>query len=360
MPYNKVAFYYMSGTGNSFRAATWMARVTEKAGAEVSLVTIERACPEQEIGQGSESLLALVMPTHGFIAPWHMVSFACRLPRRKNTHAVCLATRAGWKIGPLFMPGISGSGTFLIALILALKGYSVRGVMSLDMPSNWIAFHWGLHPDNVRAIVGRAEPAAARFMRRIMAGGRVWATVNNLYEALWGIILLLISILYLIIGRFILAKTLFASNRCNGCGICAENCPVGAIKMRGKENKRPYWRYNCESCMRCMAFCPERAIEGGHSWALILYYILSVPAAAWLLAVLVPYCSALDSHWVSDLLSLLYIYPAVFISYYIFYWLTWVPAINALFACTTFTRIYRRYHEPDTEVKDIAAGKRAR
>ena len=39
---------------------------------------------------------------------------------------------------------------------------------------------------------------------------------------------------------------------------CAENCPVGAIDGSGEF---PYINKNiCESCQRCVAFCPAHAI----------------------------------------------------------------------------------------------------
>ena len=52
-----------------------------------------------------------------------------------------------------------------------------------------------------------------------------------------------------------------------GCGLCVENCPNGALRLWGSDPARPYWTYSCESCMRCMGYCPEQAVEAGHSLA---------------------------------------------------------------------------------------------
>lgn len=78
------------------------------------------------------------------------------------------------------------------------------------------------------------------------------------------------SLLCQVSGRFFLARRFFANRNCDGCGICAENGPVGAIEMKGQDPKWPFWRCNCESCMKCAAFCPHNAIEAGQSWALTL------------------------------------------------------------------------------------------
>ena len=45
-------------------------------------------------------------------------------------------------------------------------------------------------------------------------------------------------------------------HRCNGCGLCAEKCPVQAIN---RENLRETDGRKCISCMRCVAVCPQSA-----------------------------------------------------------------------------------------------------
>jgi NAD-dependent dihydropyrimidine dehydrogenase PreA subunit len=262
MGYQEATLYFYTGTGNSYRVATWMAGAARGAGAAVTLRPIESAHPTPEIGDGQGALLMLVMPTHAFTAPWAMLRFALRLPRRRGAHAVVVATRAGSRIGPLFTPGVEGTATCLVAIILALKGYRIRGAMGVDMPSNWIAVHPGLSPEAVAGIVTRARERVARFMDPILSGRRRFAGWLSLLIGLW---FFRFSLLYLLIGRLFLGKLFFASDRCTGCGVCAERCPNGAIKMHGGgRQQRPYWTFHCQSCMRCMAYCPTQAVEASH------------------------------------------------------------------------------------------------
>ncbi len=146
--YKKSTIYYFTGTGNSYRVASWMGETATTQGINSCVASISGARPAEEIENGSENLLGLVFPTHGFTAPWHVIHFALRLPRRRGTHAFVTPTRAGTKIIG-FLPGMEGTAGYLIALILLLKGYILQGVQAVDMPSNWMALHWGLqlaHP----------------------------------------------------------------------------------------------------------------------------------------------------------------------------------------------------------------------
>jgi ferredoxin len=300
-------------------------------------------------------LLGLLMPTHGFTAPWPMIRFALRLPPGNGTHSFVVPTRAGLKIGRLYTPGMEGTAGYLIALILLLKGYSIRGVMGLDMPSNWLSLHPGLKPESVAGIIHRAKKKSTRFMEIILTGERQFP-MGSIVQLLFGLILLPISIGYLLLGRFFLAKLFFANSDCNSCGICVDNCPNRAVRMWGMNNPRPYWTFSCESCMRCMGYCPKKAIEAGHSLGLLLYFVTSIPVGVFLLNVLgrsLPGVAHLSHTWVNWLIQYPYFLLSMYFCYLLVTLLIRIPFINKIFTWTTFTRIWRRYHEPETKLKEI-------
>ena len=130
--------------------------------------------------------------------------------------------------------------------------------------------------------------------------------------------------------------------------------------MLGKQDPRPFWKYNCESCMRCAAFCPKNAIEAGHSWAIILYFISAIPVSAYFLNWLdntIPAMSGFQGGVIEEVLSILYFYPAIFLSYFLFNLFIKIPAVNRLFTLTTFTHFWGRYREPDTKLKHLSLNK---
>jgi hypothetical protein len=351
--YREATVYFYTGTGNSYRVAVWMTDALADEGTAVTLRPIDSAHAVKEIGDGALALLSLVMPTHGFTTPWAMLRFAFGLPRRRGAHAVVVATRAGMRIGPLYTPGFEGTATLLVAVTLAVKGYRIRGTAGIDMPSNWIALHPGLPVQAVRGIVNRAKTRTARFMSTVLSGRR---SFTGWIVSVLGVLLLPISAAYLLIGRLFLAKLFFASDRCTGCGLCAEHCPNGAIEMRGSgKDARPYWTFRCESCMRCIGYCPVQAVEASHLLAVGVYLLgRAVPTAAalaWLTA-RIPLCSLVGHvpRWIVVWANAV---AALALGYPLFHLLLDFKPINRFFTHATLTHYYRRYHEPETRLKDL-------
>lgn len=356
--YEKAAIYYMSGSGNTYRVANWMDEAAKENGINPCLASIESAKPEKEIEASDKQLVAMFLPTHGFTSPWHMIKFALKMPRKKDADAFCVATRGATKIGSGTIPGAAGTAALLIGLILFFKGYRLRGITGIDMPSNWMSLYTGFSTENSAEKIEQGRKKAKGIFNRLLKGNTNWLTLSNCWDLLvWGLPLLWLSALYLLVGRFFLAKLFFANNSCRGCGNCVSNCPTNAIKMTKRIKPRPYWKYNCESCMRCMGYCPEKAIEAGQSWLVVLMLIISIPFGMYFftgLTMLIPGVKAIQSDFLTRALNFLFMYPTLFLSYYLFQWLIKFRLINILFTYTTFTHLYPRYHEPDTQLKEIA------
>ena len=362
MGYKKAKIYFLSGTGNSYRVAAWLHEACGSKGITSEIIPINIANPKEEIEASPDNLIVLAYPTHGLLPPWSAIKFIFRMPFKKGAHIFCVPTRGCFRLGPLVVPGMAGIASMLPAIILPFKGYHPRGSVSFDMPANMISLHSRLSDKNIQRILTNAKRKADKFYQRLLSGKPVWFTLNNLWEYFWGILLLvfypLFPIAYLLLGRFFMGKMMFANNNCIGCGVCAKSCPNGAIVMKGKENPLPYWRYNCEHCLRCMNYCQQKAVEAGHSWAIILYFIWvwGYPLTAYIFKFAADYFPQINyiKNWFTlVIVHAIYLYPAYIIAYFVFFNLIRIKPLNRIFTYTTITHFYRRYNEPETTLKDL-------
>lgn len=351
MPYTDLLLYFFSGTGNTYRTAMWMAETAQQQGLPARVVPLDAAQPADLTGPGQ--LIGLLSPTHAFCAPWAMIAFALRLPPGNGRSAFTLLTRAGMIFGSTLIPGLEGSGAYLLALILALKGYRVVGVRGLDLPVSWTPLIPGYSQDKAEAILARARPVADAFLQAILSGKRRFLSLLPLF---FGLLLLPVTFLYLVMGRFFLAKLFYANDRCNGCGLCAQSCPVQGIRMRGKEPPRPYWTFFCESCTRCYNFCPQKAVETSYPLGAILFYLANIPLAALLLDWLARWLVQ-TAGWKGTLVETVLQYPfkllSIAVGYFLFSLAMRIPWVNRGITLLTPSHYYHRYQSPGTKLKQM-------
>ena len=345
----------MSGTGNSLRVAYWLKERAGEINWDVRMGSLSSwhpgsIAPYSHFDVGGVSRIALVFPTHGFTAPWPVIRAAMRMPWGRRRPVILMATRAGTKFGSWFFPGLDGTATLIPALILALKGYSIRGLAGIDMPSNWMAVHPGFRPAAAAEIIARAKPRALASFERFTEGRRRF---NNPVSLATGILLAPVSLGYLVVGRILLGKLFFASNRCNGCGLCVSTCPHAALVMRAP--RKPYWTWRCESCMHCMAHCPEAAIEVNYAllavWLLVRLGVLGGAFVA-VVAIFDPWPGFVRSPS-AFVASMAFSILTILVLYLISWQLLRFDLFTRLVTLLTPTRFFRRYHEPDTKIRDV-------
>lgn len=272
MSYQKIVIYYFSGTGNSRNVASWVAKTASSQNIQtviLNIALIDRANikPPEE-----NTLIIFVSPIHGFNYPPVMLHFIMRFPRGKS-NVVLMNTRAGMLIGKFVTPGLTGCAFWLSALMLIFKGYKVKGLIPVDLPSNWMSLHPSLNERTVKFLHEKNKVRVEKHTNIILSGK---ADFKAWYEIVQDLLISPIALLYYFVGRFFIAKTFYASSDCNNCNLCIKSCPVKAII---KIDNRPYWTFKCESCMNCMSNCPKRAIETGHGFVLgvILLFVLLMP-----------------------------------------------------------------------------------
>ncbi len=343
---NGVELHYMTGTGNSHRIAVWVAEAAEARSARAALVAIGSERPAPVVAP----MIGVLFPTHGFTAPWGVIRYVARMPRLEGRLAFVIAARAGWGWERLRLPGFEGTGSWLAALLLALKGANVVGITGMDMPSNWTALHPGMRLSNAVDIIERARVRTGTFADVVLGGGRLY---RGWISLLFGVVLAPISLGYLLAGRLLLGKLFIADERCTSCGVCAKTCPFGAVRMIGRP-ARPYWTYSCESCMRCMNVCPEEAVQvwqPGLAGLLVLSAAVGVFVDATLaLSGIAAGPAGVLAGQAASLILLIVVWAALYAGLWVAS--RWVP-VAWLLGHTTFTRLYRRYHEPATDLRKV-------
>jgi Pyruvate/2-oxoacid:ferredoxin oxidoreductase delta subunit len=266
----KLHLYYFSGTGNAKNVAYRIVKKAGKYGINSCISDLSQIDRKNISAPAENEMIGFVSPTHGFNFPPVTMYFIFRFPRTKFKNKVFIVnTRAGMKLGKYFLPGLSGLALWLAVLALWIKGYKIIGLRSIDLPSNWISLHPGLKEKVVLSIQERCRRITDKFADDIFNGKKNY---RALYDILQDLLVSPIGVLYFFIGRFFLAKTFYASSKCNNCDVCIEGCPVHAIK---KISNRPYWTFKCESCMKCMNTCPQRAIETGHGYVFGSLYVIN-------------------------------------------------------------------------------------
>ncbi|MFA6873572.1 MAG: EFR1 family ferrodoxin [Bacteroidaceae bacterium] len=269
--YKKLIVYYFSGTGNSQKVAFWLSQVAKEMNIEAELLNITYVNLSDIHVPTQDTLIVFTSPVHGFNYPPIMLQFIRRFPKGKN-NVLLLNTRAGMLIGKWITPGLSGITFYFSGLLLKLKGYHIKAMFPVDLPSNWISVHPGLNARTVAYLHKQNKERVTAFARTTLVGG---CNFRALHEIVQDILITPISLGYYFIGRFLFAKTFFASGDCNKCDICLKNCPVKAII---KVDDRPFWTFRCENCMRCMSNCPKKAIETAHgsivAYSLIFSFVI--------------------------------------------------------------------------------------
>ena len=338
-----LSIYFFSGTGNARNVAGWFAGVASDENIPARTIDIASTGRKNIQPPPPGSLVGFISPTHGFNYPPAMMFFIFRFPRSKGNRAFLMNTRAGLKLSKWFIPGLSGIALWLSALVLLLKGYRIVGLRSIDLPSNWISFHPGVKENVVESIYAHCKGITVKFARKILSGKKVYTAFRDIIQDL---LVSPVSIGYFFVGRFILAKSFYATNACDQCDLCINNCPVKAILTI---DKRPFWSYRCESCMRCMNECPKRAIETAHGYLIGIMCLLNIWIMMWFWQGVSAFITIpADNGWAQAAVTFTrwgVTFVVMVISYRMYHYLLRIPVIRQLFYITSATRykFWRRY-----------------
>ncbi len=265
----KTRIFYFSGTGNAKRIAQWFSEFAVKKEIDCEIYDIVKYDFNKNVECFDNATIIIISPIHGFNFPKITLNFISRFPRGNN-NVVLMNTRAGMKIGSYVTPGITGIAFILSSLILKMKGYKIVGQIPFDMPSNWLSIHPALNEETMKFLYRINYGRVEKHSNKIFSGQKDFLSYRDLIQ---DVLISPIALGYFLIGRFVFAKSFYASANCDNCKACIKQCPVQAIKM---VNNHPFWTSKCESCMHCMNICHKRAIQTAHGLIIIVSIFSSI------------------------------------------------------------------------------------
>ena len=234
---------YFSATGNS----AWVAkRIASRIGDE-ALDLLERLRNRDHASMTSERPWVIVAPTYAWQLP-HIVRSWLQLTPLKGSREVYFILTCG--------DSIAGAGRHARALC-EQKDMIYMGCAQIVMPENYIAFFRAPGPEEAARIIAAAQPDVDRAANLIAAGAPLAEPAPKFTDKLQS------GIINQAFYRFIITpKPFFVTDKCTGCGRCAQVCPMKNIML---VKNKPMWSKSCTHCMACICTCPAAAIEYGRS-----------------------------------------------------------------------------------------------
>lgn len=228
--------YYFSATGNSEWVANELAAGTgDRAVSITGLRKKKETPPPVKAGE----TLGIVFPVYAWAPPRIVMEFAGRLEIDPGAFVYGVCT----------MADVAGDSFRQLR-----KRIRVDSCYSVRMPSNYIVLG-GREPEaKIRAKIA----AARKRIPEICASVKTRKVEFDVRRGPGAFLLTpLVSRLF---NRFATDKKFRADDKCTGCGLCAELCPLDNITLK---HNRPVWHGDCMQCMACLQHCPARAIDCG-------------------------------------------------------------------------------------------------
>lgn len=140
--------------------------------------------------------------------------------------------------------------------ILLRKNCDIIYSAVVEMPINWTTYMNPPSEIEARQIIEAGISVAHEICNNILRGiqkHHIFNVPQNYGR--WGLYREYYMFKYF--GLQNLWRSFKVYSGCNGCGICEKICPTGSITIK---NNRPLWSNSCEQCMRCVNYCPKKAI----------------------------------------------------------------------------------------------------
>ncbi|MDR2096956.1 MAG: EFR1 family ferrodoxin [Spirochaetaceae bacterium] len=226
--------FYFTGTGNSLRAAK---KISEELGnAEIVSMNKSEKCSLSK----HYDTIGFVYPVYYWGMPNMVRNFVEKLDLTNNKNA--------YFYGIATFGGLSGNGISQLNDLLVNKhNIKLNYGQKIKMFSNYIvAYNMS---ERVKEITNKSDKKILTVINAIKNRKNNHVKSRKIF-----------SIVY---HNYIdklkdMDKDYIVSDNCIGCGICKDICPAGNIEII---NGIPNFKHNCEQCVACIQYCPQKAIN---------------------------------------------------------------------------------------------------
>lgn len=240
MKVNKSDIYVFSGTGNTLSIAKKIAEVFNAKNIFTKVHRIEATDPKNidlssTIGIGCT---VAFWNTYPLVKKWLKA-----LPVANGTEV-------------FLFDSMGDTSMHMIALIgkeLEEKGYKIIASKEFVMPNNFLLIE---NEENKLKKLNITMPLVEKFAEDIIVGNFFKVKGGFIYSLFFAFTSLMLNT-----WRWKLSQKIFGfkidKNICTKCNLCSDICPKNNITM----NDFPVFNNKCEICLRCVSYCPVKAIS---------------------------------------------------------------------------------------------------
>ena len=248
-----VTVYYFSGTGNSYYIAKSIIE-----GISGRLINIATVIKQNEINN-DDNIIGIVFPVYYGNIPNIIQKFVSKLKQISSKYIFVVVTYGGGK----------GRSIRVIKKLVKANNGRISAAYGIHMPQNTFR----KNADKPEVLYQKADtiiPIIRRNMQKRASGFFSTELIADILQRPLSYLLIPSYKKYirqtaggrnnesLMELQYRMDNTFHVNDECNGCGHCAEICPVDNIEL---DRGRPVWLHHCVNCIACYSFCPQKAIE---------------------------------------------------------------------------------------------------
>lgn len=240
--------YYFTGTGNSLKAAIDIAKEIQ----DCELVSISQSIDTKQ-NIAPAGVVGFVFPVYYCGFPQIVLYFIQQIDLSAATYIFVAAT---------YGATLGNAGCVSQAKnLFKKKRVTLNAAFYIKSVDNFIIWTWDAPPkEKHKALHDHAALKARMIGKTVSAGATHFDKSVSEY---FGPHIFRYKHFVETVQRD--DDAFYSTSECTSCGLCAEVCPTGNIRM---ENGRPVWKSeNCQRCLACLHLCPTASVQYGKATA---------------------------------------------------------------------------------------------